>query len=76
MKLECKRLISDSVRNYVNYLNSRAYVKNTCANMHIPEHNSLISIKKHRVHVFGARGGRPLANPMISVYVIFGTSCN
>lgn len=27
MKLECKRLISDSVRNYVNYLNSRAYVK-------------------------------------------------
>ena len=47
MKLECKRLISDSdsVRNYVNYLNSRAYVKNTCANMHIPEHNSLISIK-------------------------------
>lgn len=45
MKLECKCLISDSVRNYVNYLNSRAYVKNTCANMHIPEHNSLISIK-------------------------------
>lgn len=33
------------MRNYVNYLNSRAYVKNTCANMHIPEYNSLISIK-------------------------------